>query len=257
MTGTWSDWSAGGKPADLFEPAGSQPLAGVVVFLGPYDGVSIRTQPAYADALSRHRLACVVPAGAGCWWCDVVAPTYDETSPPLTVLRECIVPDVMRRFSVPSIRVALAGVEMGGQGALQFAYRHSREFPVVAAIGPKVDFETWHGYGTTLDRIFPTAESARQATATLQFHPLNWPRKQLLACDPLDPYCFSGTETLATKLESSGVPFEKDFTTSTGEFGWSYWNRMAEPALAFIARSIDEEARRLPIVGNAVDAELP
>ena len=73
---------------------------------------------------------------------------------------------------------------MGGQGALQLGYRYARQFPIVVAISPKVDFETWWGHDTSLDTLFSDREAARQRTAILQLHPLNYPKHQLLLCDP-------------------------------------------------------------------------
>lgn len=127
---------------------------------------------------------------------------------------------------------------MGGQGALQLAYRHARQFPTVVAISPKIDFDTWWGHGTSLDTIFSDREAARQRTATLHLHPLNYPKHQLLLCDPADPYCFDGVLTLASKLSSTGIPFEQDFETTHGGFGWNYANAMAPRAIEFIASKL-------------------
>ena len=105
----------------------------------------------------------------------------------------------------------------------------------MAAIAPAVDFHTWHGYGLSLDQMFPSEESAQQETATLHVHPLNWPKHQFLCCDPADEYWFEGTDRLAMKLSSMGIPCERDLVTSAGGHQWSYFDRMASTALAFIA----------------------
>ena len=126
---------------------------------------------------------------------------------------------------------------MGGQGALQLAYRHARKFPTVVAISPKVDFETWWGHGTSLDTLFSDREAARQRTAILHLHPLNYPKHQLLLCDPADLYCFEAVLTLASKLSSTGIPFDQDFETSHGGYGWSYANLMASRTIEFIANT--------------------
>jgi S-formylglutathione hydrolase len=131
---------------------------------------------------------------------------------------------------------------MGGQGALQLAYRHPREFPVVAAIAPAVDFHTWHGRGLPLDEMFPTRESARQETATLHVHPLNWPQHQLFVSDPADAEWFEGCERLASKLVSIGIPFERDLETSAGGHTWEYFNAMAPRVIEFVAERLQRVA---------------
>ena len=163
---------------------------------------------------------------------------FDPVLSPVTFLSQQLPTFCRSRWEIEPARIGLTGVEMGGQGALQLAYRHARQFAVVAAISPKVDFESWYGHGTTLDEIFPDREAARQATATLHIHPLDWPKHQLLLCDPADQYCMDGVQTLASKLSSSGVPFESDFESTHGGFGWSYANAMAPRVIEYLARHL-------------------
>jgi S-formylglutathione hydrolase len=227
----WSSVDIAGKTADAFSPA---TIDGAVLFLHGYDGVTLRDNPAYTAALDRHRLACVCPHGRRCWWLDEVYPPFDPLITPLAFLRRPVVDWIGATWNIAPPRIAVMGREMGGQGALQLAYRHARQFPIVAAIAPKIDFETWHGHGTSLDELFPDREAARQCTVTLHVHPLDWPKRQLLLCDPADEYCLDGVLTLASKLSSTGIPFEQDFTTSHGGYGWSYANAMAERVSAFL-----------------------
>jgi S-formylglutathione hydrolase len=132
---------------------------------------------------------------------------------------------------------------MGGQGGLQLAYRFPREYPVVAAISPAVDFHNLYGQGLPLDEMFAGKEAARQETATLRIHPLNWPRHQLLVCDPADSRWFEGAERLAGKLWSIGIPFESDLETSAGGHSWQYYQSMAARCVDFLADRLDALAQ--------------
>lgn len=221
-----------GKPAEWMLPEGE--VAGAAVFLHGYDGVTLRERSAYHAALQRRQLACLSPIGPHCWWSNAIYPAFDAEISPVDYVRIVIAEHVQSRFPNRATPLGVFGFEMGGQGALQVAYRAPRVFANVVAISPKVDFETWHGHGTSLDEMFPDRESARQQIATLQLNPLNWPKRQLLLCDPKDLYCLEGVVTLASKLASSGVPFEQDFTTSHGGFGWDYVDAMAERAACFL-----------------------
>lgn len=240
----WTTTPLAGKSCDILEP--SAPAVGVVLFLHGYDNVTLKDNAAYTAALERTQLVCVCPHGTGCWWTDKIFPPFDPTLSPIAFLREPLRTAIVEKWPDAGKWIAVTGVEMGGQGALQLSYRAARTFPVVAAISPKVDFETWYGQGTTLDEIFSDREAARQQTATLHLHPLNWPRQQLLLCDPADQYCLDGVVTLASKLFSTGIPFEQDFTTSHGGYGWKYTNAVADHVIDFLAAGLQAERARPP-----------
>jgi S-formylglutathione hydrolase len=232
---TWSDIQIAGKTAELFVPHGPTPPAGLVVYLHGYDSATLKNNEVFTRELERHHLISLSPQGPHCWWTDAVYPPFDEAVSPIDFLAEHIPAFARDVWKIEPARMAVMGVEMGGQGALQLAYRHARKFPTVVAISPKVDFETWWGHGTSLDTLFPDREAARQRTAILHLHPLDYPKNQMLLCDPADVYCFDGVLMLASKLSSTGIPFERDFESSHGGFGWDYANAMAKRTFDFIA----------------------
>ena len=135
---------------------------------------------------------------------------------------------------------------MGGHGALRLAYRYPEQFPTVAAVAPAVDLQIWHGRGLPLDEMYPTAEAARQDTATLLLHPLHWPRHQLLMSDPTDAEWFDSAQRLASKLYSTGIPFESDLETRHGGQSWDYINHVAPRVMQFVHDALEQEERRLP-----------
>ena len=75
--------------------------------------------------------------------------------------------------------------------------------------------------------------------------PLNWPKHQLLACDPADAEWFEGVERLTMKLSASGVPFESDLETSSGGHSWDYFNSMARRVISFVSDRLEQESRRV------------
>lgn len=231
----WSTIDIAGKPAELLVPVSLKPPAGVVLFLHGYDGLTLKENPFYTQELMKHNLIGLCPLGPHCWWTDVVYPPFDEQTSPIEFLAQQVPLYCQQSWNLEPPRIGVCGVEMGGQGALQLAYRQARRFPNVVAISPKIDFETWWGHGTSLDMLFSDREAARQRTAILQLHPLNYPKNQLLLCDPADYYCIDGVLTLASKLSSTGIPFEHDFESRHGGFGWNYANAMASRAVEFMA----------------------
>ena len=237
---SWSKIEIAGKPADVFIHPSETAAAGVVLFLHGYDGVTLVDNEAYTRELVKHNLIGLCPIGPHCWWTDAVYEPFDEQLSPIDFLAQHVPSFCQQQWQLEPPGIAVCGVEMGGQGALQLAYRHARKFPTVVAISPKIDFDTWWGHGTTLDTIFPDREAARQRTATLHLHPLNYPKHQLLLCDPADHYCFDGALTLASKLSSTGIIFEEDFQTTHGGYGWKYANAMAPRAISYIASKLAE-----------------
>ena len=237
----WRTVEIGGRPADVFEPAARRDETVALLFLHGHSEQTIRNNDAFTRILEDSGLPTVCPHGRRSWWLDRVCREFDESITPMHYLRTAVIPWMTATWGVEPPRIGLCGNSMGGQGALQLAYREARRFPVVAAISPAVDFHAWYGRDLPLDEMFSSAEQARQETATLNLHPLNWPRHQMFVCDPTDADWFEGCERLASKLASMGIPFERDLETEAGGHSWEYFESQAERVIGFVA----EKLRRL------------
>lgn len=236
----WTTVDIDGKTADVFEPQRAE-RNGVVLFLHGHGLTTLKENPVYTRELERHGLAAVCPHGKRSWWGERICREFDESISPATFLREHVLPWIERTWGVTPPGIALLGVSMGGQGALKLAYRSPQVFPVVAALAPAIDFHIWHGRDLPLDEMYVSREAARQDTATLLLHPLNWPRHQLILCDPTDAEWFEGVERLLSKLSSTGIPFEADLATSHGGHSWDYFNHVAPVVMQFIAERLLRE----------------
>ena len=245
--GEWREVEIASKQADLFLPARRAPGGGAVLFLHGHARITLKGNTVYTDQLESRGLACVCPQGGRAWWGEIASADFDARVSPAEYLRQTVLPWMAEACRAAPPAIALLGVSMGGQGALRLAYRDPELFPIVAALAPAVDFHIWHGRGLPLDEMYPTAEAARQDTATLSLHPLRWPRHQLLMCDPDDAEWFEGTERLASKLYSTGIPFERDFDTRHGGHSWEYFNHVAPRVMQFIDERLEQERRRLPV----------
>ena len=241
----WSQVEIAGKSADVFEPQRPVEPGTAVLFLHGHGRVTLSGNSVYTALFEQHGLRAVCPHGQRCWWADRVCAEFDPAVSPVQYLREQVLPWLASAWQIAPPAIGLLGVSMGGQGALKLAYKHPREFPVVAALSPMVDFFRLHGSGIPLDEMYPTPESARQDSAQLHVHPLNWPKHQFIACDPEDVDWYEGAERLALKLSSSGVPFEREFETRAGGHGWGYFNKMAPKVVEFLVERIARERRRV------------
>ncbi|MBS0263377.1 MAG: esterase [Planctomycetes bacterium] len=242
----WSQVEISGKQADLFRPGGHGPAQAALLFLHGHARITLKDNSVYTNLLEQYSLACVCPHGQRSWWGDRICTDFDDTLTPIAYLVDHVLPWMQAELKLCPPAIALAGVAMGGQGALRLAYRYPDRFPIVVAISPAVDFQIWHGRGLPLDEMYESAEEARQDTATLRLHPMNWPRHQFLLCDPNDAEWFDGAERLASKLYSTGIPFEQDFTTRHGGHSWEYVNHVAPRVFEFITTRLAQEQQQLP-----------
>jgi len=157
-------------------------------------------------------------------------------------------PFIRERWGAEPPRIALLGTSMGGQGALRFAFKYPRQFPVVAALAPAIDYQLRYyeeGEEGTLAQMYDSPEDVRQDTATLHVHPLNWPVHTWFCCDPTDLRWYDSAERLRSKLVASGIPHECDLETEAGGHHWAYYNAMAPTAVGFIATRLERERLRL------------
>lgn len=240
----WCTVTINGHDADVFEP--SSPQAGqAVVFLHGHAGTTLKNNDVWSAELEQRGLRCVCPHGERSWWTTQVCSEFSDDQSPLDYLTEDLTEWVSSEWNTEPPGIAVTGVSMGGQGALQLTYRNARQFPIVAAVSPIIDFHRLWGRGLPLDEIFPDEEAARQETVILHLHPMNWPRHQLLLCDPTDRDWLEGVQRLAGKMSSSGILFESDFETTGGGHSWDYFNAVAPKVIAFLADAFQKEAFRI------------
>ena len=67
-----------------------------------------------------------------------------------------------------------------------------------------------------------------------------------LSCiDPDDQPWYRGCDRLHEKLNALGVIHTANLQTRAGGHSWDYFDRMADPALRFLAAGLEHESRRL------------
>ena len=138
------------------------------------------------------------------------------------------------------------GGQHGRAGALRLAYKYPNTFPITAAFFPSIDYQIRIEEGDQLlSQMYRDAEDARQDTATLHIHPLNWPRHQFFCCDPIDYRWHDSADRLRMKLYSLGVPHECDLETSAGGHTWEYVEHMSKRAVEFVVERLEQERRRV------------
>jgi S-formylglutathione hydrolase FrmB len=188
----------------------------------------------------------IAPRTRRSWWTDKICAEFDARITAERYVLDHVLPYIQQRWTAAPPRIALLGTSMGGQGALRFGFKHPRTFPIVAAISPAIDYQLrWQEGDETLPRMYSDPESARQDTATLHVHPLNWPRHIWFACDPADERWHESSERLKMKLYSLGIPHETDLESTSGGHGWKYYDHMAPAVMRFIVERLQRERLRI------------
>jgi S-formylglutathione hydrolase len=243
LTGGWHELGVGGKKATAYEPPA--PVRGVVVFLHDLDGLTPAAGTVFSDQFNRHRLACICPQGDGTWWLDRIWPPFDDRTTAEKWLVQEVAPFAKSHWRLSSGCIGLLGLGMGGQGALRLAFRHPQLFPAVAGLNSVLDFHDLYHEGTSLDEMYDSKERCRQDTAVLQVHPAEYPAHVFFSCDPANQRWLRGNDRLHEKLSALGIVHEVDFAMSTCGDGGRYAEQMAERAVAFLARGMEQQSRRL------------
>lgn len=244
--GVWSEEVVAGHPCDVFEPAQPSEHRYVVIYLHGVHLNRLVDKPQFSSQFDRFGLRVVAPMTQRSWWTDRICYQFDRTISAERHVRENILAYISERWSAAPPKLGLLGTSMGGQGALRLAYKYPDTFPVVAAISPAVDYHTRIDDGDeTLEQMYADREAARQDTATLHVHPLNWPRHQFFCCCPTDERWWESADRLRMKLSSLGIPHEHDLETEGGGHGFHYYSQMAERAVSFLADRLERERLRV------------
>lgn len=242
----WHVETVAGHPCDVFVPAQPHAHGHVVLYLHGVHLQRLVNNAAFTAEFQRHGLHCLAPLTQRSWWSNRICREFDATRSAEAHVVQHVLPEIAARGNAASPRVALLGTSMGGQGALRLAFKYPNLFPVVAAISPAIDFQTRIREGDeTLYEMYGDEETARQDTATLHVHPLNWPRNIWFACDPTDERWHDSSEKLRSKLYSLGIPHVVDLETTGGGHGFTYYNQMARAAVQFLIDRLEAERLRI------------
>jgi S-formylglutathione hydrolase FrmB len=239
INGKWELETVGGHPCDVYTPTVVNERGGVLLYLHGVHLDRLHDKHVFVEQFEQRQLPVVAPLTQRSWWTNRVCPEFDRELTAEQHLLENVLPFVESKFGAKPPQIGLWGIGMGGQGALRIAYKHPRTFPLVAAISPAVDFHNLVRAGDeTLGQMFEDPEAARQETAILFIHPLNWPPHQFFCCDPSDLDWWEGADRLRMKLDSLGVRYESDLETVAGGHGFDYYNSQAERTIGFLAEHL-------------------
>jgi putative tributyrin esterase len=245
-------------PYDVILPAGyrmSRTTRYPVLYLlhgfgGHYSDWVTRTN--LADYASQYRLIVVTPEGNNGWYTDSVNIATDKYES--YILKE-LIPDVQRRYRTIETRYGrgIAGLSMGGYGALKFGLKSPDSFAFVGSISGALAAPTWteddlKNLKSIRDSVFgvfgPMGSETRKANDIFEIgRGLSPARVAALPYIYLD----CGTEDFLTSnnLQFLGMLREKkiphEYRELPGDHNWAYWDQQIPEVLRIAA-----EKMRLP-----------
>jgi pimeloyl-ACP methyl ester carboxylesterase len=228
----WATHTIHGTSVDLFDAAVGKATGGLL-FLHDRDGATLRRLPDADALLTANRLSAASPQCGECWWTDRIWPSFAKDKSVERWLIGDLLPDLRTRWG--NAPVAVAGIGMGGQGALRIAFKHPDLFPIVAALDAAVDCHDLYYEGTSLDDLYPSREHCRQDSPVLHISPVKQPRHILFACEPASRW-ERGNDRLHEKLTALGVAHR--YSTEAAEI-------TLRKLIEYVANALREESRRL------------
>ncbi len=242
----WSEVEVARHSCLVYEPNQTSEPGYTIIYLHGVHLGDLRDHPEFAAEFDRYGLRVISPRTGRSWWTDRICQEFDAQMSAERYVLDHVVPEIKTRWGVQAPQIGLLGTSMGGQGALRFAFKHPGQFPAVAAISPAIDYHTRFNEGDeTLPGMYADAEAARQDTAILHVHPLNWPRNIWFSCDPTDTRWYGSADRLRMKLAALGIPFECQLELSAGGHGFEYYRQVAPEAIRFLFERLERERLRI------------
>lgn len=201
------------------------------------------------DALY-FNLIIVTPEGNDGWYTDsatIAADKYESF-----ILKE-LIPDVESRFRTVETREgrAIAGLSMGGYGALKFGVKYPEKFSFVASMSGALDAAArteadprfaWEYLRASIMQTFGAPGSPTRAANDLHNLVRNFPAARLASLPFIYLDCGTEDGLFATNRELANILLERkiphEFRQLPGKHNWEYWGAQVQEVLRVIAQKM-------------------
>ena len=194
-------------------------------------------QTALTQYAAEYQMIIVTPEGGNGWYTDSATVPSDQYE--AYVMRELIA-DVDSRFRTIADRRgrSIAGVSMGGYGALKFGFKYPEKFSFAASMSGALD-ATARTDDASIMQTFGEPDSPARKTNDLTRLAREFPadRQALLPYFYLD--CGTDDPWLASNRDFSGVLLERkivhEYRQLPGNHLWPYWDRQVREVMRIAA----------------------
>lgn len=212
---------------------------------GHYDNWTARTK--LANYAAQYPMIIVTPEGNNGWYTDSTTAPADKYE---TYVIEELLPDVQRRYRTVETRAGrgIAGLSMGGYGALKFGVKHPELFGFAGSMSGALGAASWtesdlrglESIWRTLAPIFgPEDNPMRKANDVHKLY-RDVPAERIrelpyvyLDCGTEDPLLQS-SRSFAEVLLARKIPHE--YRQLPGGHNWVYWDVQVQEVLKIAAQ---------------------
>ncbi|HEV7473657.1 MAG TPA: alpha/beta hydrolase family protein [Pyrinomonadaceae bacterium] len=238
-------------PVNYDQPAARSERYPVLYLLhgltGHYDNWTTRTK--LADYAARYSMIIVTPEGNNGWYTDSATVPSDKYE---SYIIDELIPDVQRRYRTVETRAgrSIAGLSMGGYGALKFGVKHPELFAFAGSMSGALGAASWtetelkglESVWRTLQPVYGAENSETRAANDLTKLFRELPAARI----PALPYVYldCGTEDalLATNRSFADILLTRkiphEYRELPGSHSWSYWNAQVQEVLEIAARKM-------------------
>jgi S-formylglutathione hydrolase FrmB len=181
------------------------------------------------EVLQSHRLVGVMPDGADSYYTNAVLRPKDRYED--FIVRDLLA-DVEQHYRVlpkPAAR-GIAGISMGGFGAVKIALRHPDQYSFAAGLSAPLDAPRWPfslkrlGQSFRILRIFgPSGTSSRRANDVFELVKQQRPEPYLVLACGTGESLLTVNRAFDALLVKRNIPHE--YHESAGGHSWDHWQR--------------------------------
>jgi len=214
------------------------------------------TRTNVADYAAQYRMIIVMPEGNNSWYVDGAPVSNASGERPgdkyETYILQELMPDVDKRYRTIQSRYgrAIAGLSMGGYGAIKFGLKNPSTFVFAGSMSGALAPASWteddlKGYKAIYDSLppvfGPAGSEVRKANDIFEI--LKTRSDSRIAALPYfyldsgtEDFFFEGNHRFAELLRAKKIPHE--YRELPGEHSWQYWDRQVREVLKIAAEKL-------------------
>jgi putative tributyrin esterase len=227
---------------------------------GHYTDWATRTN--VADYAAQYRIVVVMPEGNNSWYVDgapikMASGTERPGDKYESYILQELLPDVDKRYRTIQSRHArgIAGLSMGGYGAIKFGLKYPSTFAFAGSMSGALAAATWteeemknvKAVYDSLPPVFgPTGSEVRKANDVFQItQGLSASRIAAMPYFYLDAgtedFFFEGSHRFAELLRAKKIPHE--YRELPGDHSWQYWDQQVKEVLKVAAQKLKAQSQ--------------
>jgi S-formylglutathione hydrolase FrmB len=200
-----------------------------------------------------YRIIIVTPEGNDGWYTDSATVPADKYE---TYILEELIPDVESRYRALNKREyrAIAGLSMGGYGALKFGVKHPDKFIFAASMSGAVDVATrmedylkvkWEALTVSVRQTYGAPDGTTRADNDLFKLVRGFPAERFASLPFLYLDCGTEDGLVAPNRELAAILLERkiphEFRQLPGKHNWIYWDQQVQDVLKLAAQKMSSK----------------